>query len=139
MSKELIERLNAEADLCSNEGVPELASLLWEAAATLGPAMPTLSELIGIIPNAYYMDPPDGGDVPLLEQLRRMADDAEKYRAALAQPTEQPMTQQRVNEEYERLYRTGRLQFTDQWFEAGVKFSERTRGIGTKAKKERAK
>lgn len=34
-----------------------------------------------LIPNdCYYMDPPDGGDVPLIEQLRRMAEDAWKYR-----------------------------------------------------------
>lgn len=33
-----------------------------------------------VLPGHYYMDPPDGGDVPVLEQLRRMAKDAERYR-----------------------------------------------------------
>lgn len=33
-----------------------------------------------VLPGYYYMDPPDGGDVPVLEQLRRMAKDAARYR-----------------------------------------------------------
>ena len=33
-----------------------------------------------VLPGAYYMDPPDGGDVSVSEQLRRMAKDAERYR-----------------------------------------------------------
>ena len=32
------------------------------------------------LPGSYYMDPPDGGDVTPLEQIRRMADDAARYR-----------------------------------------------------------
>ena len=36
--------------------------------------------LCSILPCTYYMDPPDGGDVSVLEQLRRMAGDAERYR-----------------------------------------------------------
>lgn len=32
------------------------------------------------LPGPYYMDPPDGGDVPVSEQLRRMAQDAARYR-----------------------------------------------------------
>lgn len=32
------------------------------------------------LPGAIYMDPPDGGDVPISEQLRRMAKDAARYR-----------------------------------------------------------
>lgn len=35
-----------------------------------------------ILPGAYYMDPPDGGSVDLIEQVRRMADDATKWREA---------------------------------------------------------
>lgn len=31
----LIDRLNAEADLCKNDGADDIASLLWEAAAAL--------------------------------------------------------------------------------------------------------
>lgn len=33
-----------------------------------------------VLPGYYYMDPPDGGDVPVLEQLRRMSRDAARYR-----------------------------------------------------------
>ena len=36
--------------------------------------------MANVLPGVYYMDPPDGGDVPVLEQLRRMAKDAERYR-----------------------------------------------------------
>lgn len=36
--------------------------------------------MANVLPGYYYMDPPDGGDVPVLEQLRRMAKDAERYR-----------------------------------------------------------
>lgn len=32
------------------------------------------------LPGPYYMDPPDGGDVPLAEQVSRMARDAARYR-----------------------------------------------------------
>jgi len=32
------------------------------------------------LPGVYYMDPPDGGDVSLLKQLKRMANDAARYR-----------------------------------------------------------
>lgn len=39
-----------------------------------------LEKCATVLPGAYYMDPPDGGDVPVLEQLRRMAKDAERYR-----------------------------------------------------------
>jgi hypothetical protein len=36
--------------------------------------------LHSLLPGPYYMDPPDGGDVPIVEQMRRMAKDAERYR-----------------------------------------------------------
>ena len=39
-----------------------------------------LAQCAALLPGAYYMDPPDGGDVPISEQLRRMAKDAERYR-----------------------------------------------------------
>ena len=32
------------------------------------------------LPGTYYMDPPDGGNVELEEQLRRMTKDAARYR-----------------------------------------------------------
>lgn len=31
------------------------------------------------LPGPYYMDPPDGGDVPISEQVKRMARDAARY------------------------------------------------------------
>lgn len=39
-----------------------------------------LDKCAAVLPGAYYMDPPDGGDVSVSEQLRRMAKDAERYR-----------------------------------------------------------
>jgi len=39
-----------------------------------------LEKCAAVLPGAYYMDPPDGGDVSVSEQLRRMAKDAERYR-----------------------------------------------------------
>lgn len=43
-------------------------------------------DLWALLPgSAVYLDPPDGGDVPLLEQLRRMSEDARRYRHLRAQ------------------------------------------------------
>lgn len=39
-----------------------------------------VAELFALLPYAYYMDPPDGGDVSVVEQLSRMARDAARYR-----------------------------------------------------------
>lgn len=39
-----------------------------------------LAELSALLPGTYYMDPPDGGDGSLLEQLRRMSEDSARYR-----------------------------------------------------------
>ncbi len=39
-----------------------------------------LAACAAALPGVYYMDSPDGGDVPVSEQLRRMAKDAERYR-----------------------------------------------------------
>lgn len=36
--------------------------------------------LRALLPGVYYMDPPDGGDVDLVEQFRRMEKDAARYR-----------------------------------------------------------
>jgi hypothetical protein len=43
-----------------------------------------VAKLTALLPGSYYMDPPDGGDVPVMEQLRRMAEDAAKYRDSSA-------------------------------------------------------
>lgn len=37
-------------------------------------------EFAELLPGPYYMDPPDGGSVTVLEQFRRMAEDAARYR-----------------------------------------------------------
>ena len=37
-------------------------------------------DMSNALPGVYYMDPPDGGSVPLGEQVRRMAVDAARYR-----------------------------------------------------------
>lgn len=39
-----------------------------------------LLKCASVLPGVIYMDPPDGGDVPISEQLRRMAQDAARYR-----------------------------------------------------------
>lgn len=38
------------------------------------------AEVLALLPGVYYTDPPDGGDVSVIEQLRRMAKDAARYR-----------------------------------------------------------
>jgi hypothetical protein len=49
---------------------------------TAPPAPPALPDdaLSSLLPGTYYMDPPDGGSVTILEQLQRMARDAARYR-----------------------------------------------------------
>ena len=42
-----------------------------------------LDKCAAALPGAYYMDQPDGGDVSVSEQLKRMAQDAERYRLLL--------------------------------------------------------
>ena len=37
-------------------------------------------EFAVLLPGSYYMDPPDGGSPTILEQVRRMAEDARKWR-----------------------------------------------------------
>ena len=41
-----------------------------------------IEEFAALLPGAYYMDPPDGGSVEVLEQFRQMAEDARKWREA---------------------------------------------------------
>lgn len=42
-------------------------------------ALDVISEVTAAIPGVTYMDPPDGGDVSIPEQIRRMAKDAKRY------------------------------------------------------------
>lgn len=46
------------------------------------------ADLIALLPGTYYMDPPDGGSVTLLEQLQRMAKDAARFRWLNSQRSE---------------------------------------------------
>lgn len=43
-------------------------------------ALDVIAEVTAAIPSVTYMDLPDGGDVSIQEQIRRMAKDAELYR-----------------------------------------------------------
>ena len=43
-------------------------------------ALDVIAEVTAAIPGVTYMDFPDGGDVSIPEQIRRMAKDAERYR-----------------------------------------------------------
>jgi hypothetical protein len=42
-------------------------------------ALDVIAEVTAAIPGVTYMDLPDGGDVSIPEQIRRMAKDAERY------------------------------------------------------------
>lgn len=48
--------------------------------ADLLAARAELAAISAAIGTTVYMDPPDGGDVPLSEQIARMAKDAARYR-----------------------------------------------------------
>jgi hypothetical protein len=50
-----------------------------EIAEAVRDTIPT-SAWEALLPGTYYMDPPDGGDVSVYEQMRRMAKDAARYR-----------------------------------------------------------
>jgi hypothetical protein len=39
-----------------------------------------MDAVASLLPSTYYMDQPDGGNVTVLEQVSRMAKDAEQYR-----------------------------------------------------------
>ncbi|HBO9868982.1 TPA: hypothetical protein L5G00_002775 [Pseudomonas aeruginosa] len=43
-----------------------------------------LEQCASALPGTYYMDPPDGGNVSIPEQIRRMAKDAARYRWLIA-------------------------------------------------------
>ncbi len=52
-----------------------------------------LKECASALPGTYYMDPPDGGDVSIPEQIRRMAKDAARYRWLRDLPEDSPHEQ----------------------------------------------
>lgn len=55
-------------------------SLSVDAALPAAVGEVTTDELSRLLPGTQYMDPPDGGSVTVLEQLQRMAHDAELWR-----------------------------------------------------------
>ncbi|MCF3988127.1 hypothetical protein [Pseudomonas aeruginosa] len=63
-----IDRLKAEN--CAHKDTQKHCELLEQY----------LKECASALPGTYYMDPPDGGDVSIPEQIRRMAKDAARYR-----------------------------------------------------------
>lgn len=74
----------AKGQLVSRGTVVELAHALLKAQTFQDAA-------IALLPQSYYMDPPDGGSVTPLEQLERMAEDAAKWeqQSAAVVPTYQ--------------------------------------------------
>lgn len=42
-----------------------------------------LADVYALLPGYHYMDPPDGGDVSPLEQMRRLAEDAKAHRKTI--------------------------------------------------------
>ena len=50
------------------------------AGVTEDAALAIDNVLCSVLPGVYYMDPPDGGSITPLEQVRRMAEDAARYR-----------------------------------------------------------
>ncbi|HGN1040062.1 TPA: ead/Ea22-like family protein [Pseudomonas aeruginosa] len=52
-----------------------------------------LSQCASALPGTYYMDPPDGGNVSIPEQIRRMAKDAARYRWLRDLPEDSPHEQ----------------------------------------------
>ena len=86
---DLIERLIDEADGYGEapvvvHDIEGLRALLREAAAEIERLRAEVAAVWSVMPSdARYLDPPDGGDVPLHEQVRRMAVDA--ARAELAE------------------------------------------------------
>lgn len=54
------------------ENVVRPFSFNWDGA--------TDADFVSLLPGTYYMDPPDGGSVTVLEQFKRMARDASRYR-----------------------------------------------------------
>lgn len=52
-----------------------------------------LSQCASALSGTYYMDPPDGGNVSIPEQIRRMAKDAARYRWLRDLPEDSPHEQ----------------------------------------------
>lgn len=88
LAKEADQRMQLQALL--DDQVARNRALLAERDALLRQAdtltewysnsLDVISDITAALPGTQYMDPPDGGDVSVPEQVRRMAKDAERYR-----------------------------------------------------------
>jgi hypothetical protein len=68
ITTEEAERLAKTCDIV--EAPPDIAAALRSLAAERDALRANLDAIV--IPTTYYMDPPDGGDVSIAEQVRRM-------------------------------------------------------------------
>jgi len=75
-SQEAVDAKPREIEMFTDEAATAIDTLLSELEAREAGRR----ELLSLLPGPYYMDAPDGGDVSVIEQLRRMAKDAERYR-----------------------------------------------------------
>jgi hypothetical protein len=82
---ETIYQIHARCDAAKAALVQHICSLAAPSleAQPAGEVIPA-DKLCALLPGPYYMDPPDGGSVPVLEQVERMAKDAARYRWLLA-------------------------------------------------------
>ena len=67
---------------CMLVGWDDVPAMLRSQATEIARLRETLSEFAALLPGPYYMDPPDGGSVTVLEQFRRMALDAQRWRSS---------------------------------------------------------
>lgn len=74
-----VEQLRAERDAALAE-LKALRIQVGTLTEWYSNALDVISEVTAAIPGVTYMDPPDGGDVSIPEQIRRMAKDAGRYR-----------------------------------------------------------
>jgi hypothetical protein len=72
--REAVRRHRAKKD-CEFD-INDIAALLAELDRVRGER----DAMLATLPGPIYMDPPDGGDVSPAEQMKRMADDAARYR-----------------------------------------------------------
>lgn len=90
---EALQRFNEQYDASlAGEVDHSGAAVRGEAVASQYPV--TLDDLCALLPGTYYMDDPDGGSVHVMEQLRRMSEDAAKWRARAADAPSEPSESQ---------------------------------------------
>ncbi|HFF2105797.1 TPA: ead/Ea22-like family protein [Pseudomonas aeruginosa] len=71
-----LEQDKANATFCAAANPQAILGLIAEVERLEA----ELSQCAIALPGTYYMDPPDGGNVSIPEQIRRMAKDAARYR-----------------------------------------------------------